>query len=114
MARKINARIFKHQVLLFRGNFRNPCSLSNADPLPPPSPHPRLSGDWGTREKRERGMMGTSVEHERGVMGKRRERGERPFAFSPLPITPFVPAFLDNFKLKYHPVIAGDWGRGRT
>ena len=45
-------------------------------------------------EKRERGVMGMSVECERGVMGrKRREQG---FTFSPLPITPFVPAFLNN------------------
>ena len=55
---------------------------------------------WGTRDSREletsekckRGMMGTSVDRERGVMGRKmRER-----AFSRLPITPFVPAFLNN------------------
>ena len=65
--------------------------------LPPPQAFPGLSGDWGTREKREGGMMGTSVERERGVMGrKRRERGKRRFSFSPLPITPFISAFLNN------------------
>ena len=56
-------------------------------------------GLWNSRarEKRERGMMGTSVEREHGVMGrKRRERGESRFAFSPLPVTPFVPTFLNN------------------
>jgi len=40
-----------------------------------------------TSEKGEMGMMGTSVERKRGVMGRES---------SPLPITPFVPAFLNN------------------
>ena len=68
--------------------------------LPPPQAFQRLRGDWGTREtseKRERGMLGTSVGFKQG--GKWEGKGERRksrFALSPLPITPFVPAFLNN------------------
>ena len=40
-----------------------------------------------TSEKGEKGMMGRSVERERGVIGREN---------SPVPITPFVPAFLIN------------------
>ena len=45
------------------------------------------SRELETSGKSERGMMGTSVEREWGVMGRES---------SPLPITPFVPAFLNN------------------
>ena len=46
----------------------------------------------GDKREAQKGMMGTSVDREQGVMGRKmRER-----AFSPLPITPFVQAFLNN------------------
>ena len=61
-------------------------------------------GNSRAREKREGGMMGTSGEWWEG-------KGER--AFSLLPNTPFVPAFLNN-ELKYPSVIASDWERGSS
>ena len=62
-----------------------------------------------TNEKRERGMMGTNAERERAVMG--RKKWEKYF---PLPITPFDPAFLNNY-LKYpQKLIANDWGRSNS
>ena len=55
-------------------------------------------GDDGTRAERERGMMG---------------RKKRKVLFS-LPITPFDPAFLNNY-LKYpQKLIANDWGRSSS
>ena len=54
-------------------------------------------------------MMGTSAERERGMMGRKKER----YFFS-FPITPFDPAFLNNY-LKYpQKLIANDWGRSSS
>ena len=62
-----------------------------------------------TNDRRERGMMGTSAGRKRGVMG----REKRKVLFT-LPITPFDPAFLNNY-LKYpQKLIANDWGRSSS
>ena len=75
------------------------CNLSiSIHPIASSTGFPKAQ--WGTRdspeletsERRKRGMMKTSVDRERGVMGRKRIET----TFSLLPITPFVPTFLNN------------------
>ena len=74
---------------------------------------PSLSGDWKTPEhaRQAKGAREGWWERAQSASGECWEGKEERGAFSPLPVSPFVPAFLNN-KLKYPQVIARDWGRG--